>query len=272
MNKHVRTFIRALLSYAAIRRMLEATPVLRAKLSPWQRTHPFDRQFGTDTSGFLPVELITSDTDLASAIFPYAGVQPSVIRRAIVALGETDEYSFVDLGCGKGRAMLVASEFPFRSVTGVELSPQLAKIARRNIARFRHRYPQRAPLTIAEANAVTWPLPEGKLVIYLYHSFGEELVSQLVKKLEAALAEGAEHMFFVYLNPVNGHLLDASPRFTRWYAANLHWDASEIGYGPDTHDAAVIWQSVGGAKATPHANAASKIVIKMPMWKAVVSP
>ncbi len=221
IKERLKTFKQALLSYTAVRRILEAAPFLGVKLSGWQRTHPFDRQYGTDTSGCLPVRMITSDPKLASVINFYAGSQPGIIRQAIVALGETEEYNFVDLGCGKGRAMIVASEYPFRSIAGMDLSPRLAKVAWHNIALIERRYPQRPPLVVTEGNAVNFPLPEGKLVIYLYYSFGEELVRQFVRKLESALTEGAEHIFFVYYNPVHGDLMDASPAFTRWYAANL---------------------------------------------------
>ncbi len=61
----------------------------------------------------------------------YIGSQPSIMRRALSALGPVERYDFLDLGCGKGRALIVAAEFPFRAITGVELSPALAAIARR---------------------------------------------------------------------------------------------------------------------------------------------
>lgn len=39
---------------------------------------------------------------------------------------------------GKGRVLLLASEFPFQQVIGVEIDPRLHHIAQKNIAAYRH--------------------------------------------------------------------------------------------------------------------------------------
>jgi SAM-dependent methyltransferase len=242
MKRRLKILFHALLNYAWLRRCLETIPYFNKILPPFHRTHPFDRQFGTDTSGLVPVQMIVSDKTLRSQISPYGASQPSIIRRAITALGKIEEYNFIDLGCGKGRVIIVASEFPFRSISGVELSPHLVKIARRNIAIIERRFPMRPPVATVEGNAVTLPLPEGKLVLFFYHSFGEELLSQFINKLEAFLASGNGPVFFIYCNPENANLLDASPAFTRWYAGLVPYDESELGFGP--RDAVMVWRSV----------------------------
>jgi SAM-dependent methyltransferase len=234
----------------------------------YHRTHPFDRQYGTETSGVVPVEMIASDRMMMSQINPYCGSQPSIIRRAIAALGKTDEFHFVDLGCGKGRAMIVASEFPFRSITGVELSPRLAKTARRNVARIARRFPARTPVVITEGNAVTFPFPKGKVLLFFYHSFGVDLLKQLLSEIESFVLSANGLVYFIYYNPVHGSLLDASPTFSRWYAETFPYDESEMGFGSDAEDSVVIWQSVNGAASTPHAHADRPIAIKTALWKA----
>jgi tRNA1(Val) A37 N6-methylase TrmN6 len=59
---------------------------------------------------------------MASQILPYAGSQPSIVRAGIALLPDHNQYAFVDLGCGKGRALMVASEFSFARLVGVEIS------------------------------------------------------------------------------------------------------------------------------------------------------
>jgi SAM-dependent methyltransferase len=268
MNKRLQPLLYPILSHVSVKRCLETIPYLGKFLPAYHRTHPFDKQYGTETSGLVPVQMIASDKTLVSKINPYCGSQPSVIRRAINALRKTEEYQFVDLGCGKGRAMIVASEFPFRSISGVELSPSLAKIARQNMARVEHLFPERPPVVAMEGNAVTFPFPQGKLALFFYHSFGVDLLSQLIRELECFLSAGNGPLFFIYYNPVHGNLLDASPSFVRWYADTLPYDESELGFGPDTQDSVVIWQSTSGAAATPHPHADRPIIITTPLWKA----
>jgi SAM-dependent methyltransferase len=254
--------------HAPVRRCIESIPYLGARLLTWQRTHPFDKLHGTDTSGHVALEMITSDKTLPSKINPYVGSQPSIIRRAIAAVGDTSEYQFVDLGCGKGRALIVAGEFSFRKIQGIELSSRLAKIARENLARVGRRFPTRPPFAVVEGNAVTSPFPEGKLVFFFYHSFGEELLAELIQEIESFLARGNGPVFFIYYNPVNGHVLDRSPAFTRWYADTSPYDDSELGFGPDSEDSVVIWRSTGGETATPHPHPDLPIVITKPLWRA----
>jgi SAM-dependent methyltransferase len=271
MQERVKTILHALLSNTAIRRLLAIVPLLGRLLPSVQRIHPFDRQYGIDTSGFVPVRLIVADETLAAQTHPYSGCHPSVIRPVLSALANLKDYHFVDLGCGKGRAMVVATEFPFCSVSGIELSSRLVKTATRNMEIVKRQFPARPPCVVVEGNAVTTPLPEGKLVLFLFHSFGPDLVAQLIKNLETSLAAGREHIFFAYDNPVYGHLLDASPVFTRWYAETLPWDKEEPGFGPEYNDPVVIWQSVRGAIPTPHLHANRAISITRPGWRADLS-
>lgn len=260
------------MAYApAAKKILKRIPVVRGLYPSWERTHPFDLQYGIDTSGYLPVEKIHRDKDLVAKINPYGGSQPGIVRKALAALGDVKDYALTDIGCGKGRVTVVASEFPFKEVLGVELSAQLAKVAHENAEKVISSFKNRPPIKILQGNALEFPLPKGNLVVFMYHSFQKELTVQMVKRLEAALAAGTEHLFVVYYNPVFGEVFDASPAFTRWFASTLPYDASEIGYGPDVDDSVVIWQSVGGARRTPHARAEREIVTVTPNWRVRLS-
>jgi SAM-dependent methyltransferase len=217
----------------------------------WDRGHPFDRQFGVDTLGIVTVDEITPDKSLAAQILWYQGSQPSIVRRALAALGDVEDYTLLDFGCGKGRAAIVASEFPFRQVVGVELSPALAAKAQANAAIIAHRFPERPGITIFNANVLEYGLPAGKLAIFAYHPFGPEILGGVVKRMEAALAVDTPHIFFVYYNPMHADVLDASPAFQRFYAAVIPFDKSELGFGAVKEDAVAIWQSVKGAVPAP---------------------
>ena len=70
-----------------------------------------------------------------AASLGYIASQPSVIRTAIETIPEIAGAHFIDLGCGKGRAVAVATEYPYASIAGIELSPGLARRARSNMKR-----------------------------------------------------------------------------------------------------------------------------------------
>jgi len=75
----------------------------------------------------------------------YYGVAPSVFEALVKRWlksrpsARVEEFTFVDVGAGMGRAMLLAARMPFRAVVGAELNPALAKIAQRNLVLWRRR-------------------------------------------------------------------------------------------------------------------------------------
>ena len=78
-------------------------------------------------------------------------------------------FTFVDIGCGKGRALLLAEEYPFRKIIGVEFSRRLAKIAAANAAKSARSASQWFTPTPANFN-----FPPEPLVVFLYNPFSGE--------------------------------------------------------------------------------------------------
>src|ERR1700691_1972444 len=104
----------------------------------YRAVHPFDERFGVDTSGLLYELPSGHQHDLYNN--GYFAVAPSVLHSVMQALRDRLQldyrrFSFVDVGSGKGRALLLACDYPFREIMGIELSPELDRVARANIAR-----------------------------------------------------------------------------------------------------------------------------------------
>jgi SAM-dependent methyltransferase len=214
--------------------------------------HPFDNQYGVRTSGALPGSVLRLGYSLkkTTAYVGYLGVQPSIIRRALSVLPLHNDATFVDLGCGKGRALVVASEFPFRAVIGVEITPELAQVAEENARLIAQKWPQRPRITVVNGDALDYELPEGDLVIFLYNPFGEELITKLLASIETALRTRDSSIWIVYINPVWGKIFDRSSTLSRIYAESIPYDPAEIGFGPDSSDLVVIWQDAQSAPVT----------------------
>lgn len=105
----------------------------------------------------------------------------------------------------------MAKEFPFRDIVGVELSPRLAGIARRNAAIMTSRYPGRTAVRVLLADGGAFALPAGDLVIFMYRPFGEEPIARMVARVEAALAaEKNCSLHIVYYNPLLARLFSTS--------------------------------------------------------------
>ena len=105
----------------------------------YRAVHPFDERFGVETSGLIYQLPSGHHHDVHNN--GYFAVAPSVFHAVMGSLKERlhldyRRFTFVDVGSGKGRALLLASDYPFREIIGVELSPDLDRVARSNIARY----------------------------------------------------------------------------------------------------------------------------------------
>src|ERR1039458_5531073 len=98
--------------------------------------HPLDEEFGVRTSGLVAGRHLKSGHQHDRHATAYYGVAPSVFRALIRRWQRSrptapiEEFSFIDVGAGMGRAVLLAAELPFRQVEGVELNPTLVGVAR----------------------------------------------------------------------------------------------------------------------------------------------
>ncbi len=156
--------------------------------------HPFDRAHATETSGHIPGEQLPGQSPADLYNTAYYGISPSSLRHAIELLPEArDTFTFMDLGCGKGRALLVAAEFPFAEILGVEISPELCAIARTNVAKDPR-------IRVEQHDATTVTFPEGPLVLYMYHPFLKPALRKFLANLERQRRHAPHPTFLLYAN------------------------------------------------------------------------
>jgi SAM-dependent methyltransferase len=196
------------------------------------RTIDFDAKYNVDTSGFIPSWLLHSGEGGA-----YLGCHTGSLRLALDAIPLSVSYAFYDVGCGKGRAAVIATEYPFRAIVGIELSPMLAKIAKRNAETINQCYPDRKKIEIITLNATEFLWPPGDKIVFMYHPFGEAVVSKVIEDLLAATQN--DNLFIIYGNPVYAARLDGDLQLSRWYA-------SRMTESPETQalaEALVVWSN-----------------------------
>jgi len=125
------------------------------------------------------------------------------------------DFTFIDLGSGKGRALLMASDYPFRKIIGVELLPALHEVAQHNITQY-HSDSQRCfAMESVCGDATTFALPREPLVIFLFNPFPETGLRRALKNLKGSLEESPRAIYIVYHNPQLESVLTESNRLTR---------------------------------------------------------
>jgi SAM-dependent methyltransferase len=193
----------------------------------WNKQHPYDYAHGVDTSGKLPSHLLAPGKPVDERRAEYLAAQPSIIRQVLAAIPDPQHCHFLDLGCGKGRVLLVATEFPFAAITGVELSPTLSRIARRNARVFSRVHPDRTPISVVTGDALEHELPAEKLAIFLYNPFESPMVAQLLHRIESSLRTTDRELYVVYYTPKHADVFDASTALERRFAVQIPYDQAK---------------------------------------------
>jgi SAM-dependent methyltransferase len=195
----------------------------QSKYRSYQALHPFDQQFGVETGGLIYEIPSGHQHDLYNN--GYFAVAPSVFHGVIGLLQERlhmdlRQFSFIDVGSGKGRALLLASGYPFREVVGVEISAELDRIARANIARYTGPGP-RAPITSVHGDAANFSWPPEPLLVYLWNSFTEPVMEQFIRNLELSLRQMPRQLYLVYIHPELETLLSGLPWLIRLWQEEI---------------------------------------------------
>ena len=166
-----------------------------------QRDRSFDRPFGTDTAGMVAQsELGIADAAVREKAILYLPSPPRVTRWMLDNIGiEHSDFTFVDLGCGKGRVLLVASEYPFQRIIGVDISAALTEIARQNAARYQPKSRRCQDIEVQNIDATKFDFPDTNIMLHMYHPFEPELTIAVLRQLEASLAARPRRVVIAYL-------------------------------------------------------------------------
>jgi SAM-dependent methyltransferase len=132
------------------------------------------------------------------------------------------DFTFIDLGCGKGRTLLMASDYPFRKIIGVELLPALHQIAVQNLRQYKSASQKCFALEANCADATTYVLPEGPLVLYLFNPFPESGMRQVAANLEETLRAHSRPVYVLYHNPLLEHTLSENGALRKMVGAQQY--------------------------------------------------
>jgi SAM-dependent methyltransferase len=163
----------------------------------------FDRRAGVQTMGRVTVQELglSPEHSVRYEATPVSFFH-SVLSKLAIDYRRT---VFVDFGCGKGRTLLLACHYRFRSIIGVEISPALCEIAIDNVKKYlAHRK------TSSEISVVCKGIDEFEydgldisdhLLVYIFNPCTGLVLAPALEKL-SRLAERGISVTIIYLNPV----------------------------------------------------------------------
>jgi SAM-dependent methyltransferase len=189
----------------------------------------FDQENGVDTGGIVrPKPQSVMGHNWAYGI-RYQAIDPTSFVEAMreIAIPYAD-FTFIDFGSGKGRALLLASQFPFKKIIGIEYCEELNHIARRNLARCPQQPRQCDCIEIIRADAAEYPIPDQPLLLYFFNPFGQPVMRRVVDNVVASLQRSPRRVVVLYFTPYFDHLWEETRSFKRTQASPAIFDAGPV--------------------------------------------
>jgi len=172
------------------------------------KDHYYDHKYNIDTLGLYNLK---EDASLYGDEKRYQATNYDRIIKIINYLKLKENDVFVDLGCGKGRVILLASTKKIKKVIGIELRKSMVDIARKNINNFKFK---KTPIEIFHCDAANYNFKE-ETVFFMFHPFEWKTLKIVLNNIKKSLIENPRKIHIVYHSPANYVLLDMTDWLTR---------------------------------------------------------
>ncbi|MGA2356005.1 MAG: class I SAM-dependent methyltransferase [Terriglobales bacterium] len=188
-------------------------------LRPDDLVSEFDHKYGVDTEGGFGGWTYLSDLDIPGPNWidgnDYLAISPErfecVMANFDIAF---DDFTFIDFGSGKGRALLLASDYPFKRIIGLEFSPELHRTAEENIRRYRSPAQTCSDIQSVNTDFVDYALPPEASVLFFFHPCRIRVLAMALAGIERSLLASPRPLYVAYVAPtLEQQQLFASARF-----------------------------------------------------------
>jgi hypothetical protein len=169
------------------------------------RSHAFDNRYNVETAREEPLgEMGVPADSIGRGNSLYRVTWGWLISEAMSHLEINPErYTFIDYGSGKGKAMLMASDRPFKTIIGLEYARRLHEIAVQNCRTYRNADQKCHSLQPILSDVLNFTLPPGPIVCFMCNPFDEATLRTVFNIWRARYQRGEREIRILYLNMRN---------------------------------------------------------------------
>ena len=169
---------------------------------------------GVETYRLVSLSALGTVSENSKGAQPYQPISEPAFNAIMQTLPiNPGELAFVDLGSGKGRALLLAAKAGFQNIVGVEFSDELHLAATRNMAAALGHWPNVERIDLILGDATAYEPPAMGVVLYLYNPFDASVMAPVIEKWCAALQKHSHPLWVVYVNPTELALFEKNRHF-----------------------------------------------------------
>jgi SAM-dependent methyltransferase len=153
----------------------------------------------------------------------YQPTEPALFKEMMASLTiDFQDFTFIDIGSGKGRVLLMAADYPFRRILGIELLPALHRVAQENLSVYKSDSQQCFALETACGDAREFVFPAEPIMLYLFNPLPETALIEVMANLDHSLNQLPRVVYLLYHNPLLEHVLAKHPAFNKIGGTHLH--------------------------------------------------
>ncbi|WP_404309636.1 class I SAM-dependent methyltransferase [Neorhodopirellula lusitana] len=167
---------------------MRPTSTLQSALSVYD-DYVFDKRYQLDTRSEVAIDDLDISQEDKEHADKYKPTRARYFRKIMEKVDLPRDGVFVDVGCGKGRILLLAAEQGFDQVVGLEISPGLCQIAERNVAAFSKRKPESGSIKVICTNILDYQMDGSETVFFLYSPFGHSVTERFLEMMRQSLKD-----------------------------------------------------------------------------------
>jgi SAM-dependent methyltransferase len=127
----------------------------------------------------------------------YEPSKKKLLHMAINEILPVNNHAIIDLGCGKGRALIEFSKYPFRKISGLEYSEEIIKICKKNLNILKIKN-----IELYCINAINFNDYEDYDYLYIFNTFPEMVFKKVIENITRIIEKNNKEIYIIYLNPV----------------------------------------------------------------------
>jgi len=177
--------------------------------------HWYDLREGTNTAGVIGLSSLSISSRNKQRGIYYGATKQRPFVELLERIAPPRDCTFVDVGCGKGKVLLMAMDYGFHHVTGIEFSPELCDFARKNIEVVRRRRGLKGEIEVLECDATDYVVRHQDTIFFLFHPFDDFIMSIFIDNIAASVKSHPRPIWLIYSYPVHSKIIEKHPLFTR---------------------------------------------------------
>lgn len=191
-----------------------------------------EKKYGISTTGadeLYKLEKLGIDISHATIYMPvsYSLLEEIFTQLTTKLLNPKPLNHFLDMGCGKGRALCVAAHKGFKQVTGLDFAGHLCETAKNNLAITKQKIPE-LEYKVINNDAFYFEIPGDVDCIFFFNPFDEIIMSGVVNNICTSLQNNPRNINIIYVNPMHKEMFLKAGFTETWHFKKMMYLEASI--------------------------------------------